>query len=218
MYDHNFDDVDDFIDDDFDDPENLRFSSAPKIQWATENLRFSSSVLDSLNDWEYAEHRYKMRMQKIVRRKGVKSALLKLIEQILATESLPRLIYGENNPLYGLIHSPYTQPRLALRTAKRWKQWHEREFVQCNKIEDFSNAAMHKLKSIQFKNMRLQAAETIRVTDTFSILYRGSGKNDPSILMVGAQKSDFGRVVHNVGNSEPTGGFKKQRIRHVKQK
>lgn len=218
MFDHDFEDVNDFIDDDFEDDSTL----VPAIQWAakscgTHSLEFGS-VLDSLEDWEYAEHRFKMRMQKILRRKGVKSALLRLIEQILALDPLPALAYGENDKLYGMIHSPYIQPLLAIRTAKRWKKWHDKEMLRCTTEYKDSDAALHKLKSIQFKNMLMQARMTRANEGVSSKLLRGSGKMSPDSLIVGASKSDFGRVVHNVASSEPKGGFKKQRIRHTKQR
>ena len=219
---HNFDDVNDFIDDDFEDDSTL----APAIQWAASkgkdahSLEFGS-VLDSLEDWEYAEHRFKMRMQKILRRKGVKSALIRLIEQILALDPLPALAYGENDKLYGMIHSPYTQPLLAIRTAKRWKKWHDKEMLRCTTEYKDSDAALHKLKSIQFKNMLMQARMTRANEGVSSKLLRGSGKMSPDVLIVGSAKSDFGRVVANscgIHSDDSKGGFKKQRIRHTKQR
>ena len=219
MFDHDFDDVDDFIDDDFEDDSTL----APAIQWGESTSVLSpsllnGSVLDSLNDWEYTEHRFKMRMQKILRRKDVKSTLLKLIEHILALDPLPPLQYGENSKLYGMIHSPYIQPLLAIRTAKRWKKWHDKEMLRCTTEYKDSDAALHKLKSIQFKNMLMQARITRGAESVSSKLLRGSGKMSPCSMIVGAQKSDYGRVVHNVTSPEPKGGFKKQRIRHTRQK
>lgn len=222
MFDHDFDDVDDFIDDDFDDGDLRSPCDANvAIQWstaanvATQHLRLDESVLDSLETWEYQEHRFKMRMQKILRRKAVKSTLLRLIEHILNLDPLPSLKYGENDKLYGLIHSPYIQPLLAIRTAKRWMKWHQREMVRCT--ED-SDAALHKLKSIQFKNMLMQARMTRANEGVSSKLLRGSGKMSTENLIIGAQKSDYGRVVHNVSSPEPKGGFKKQRVRHIKQR
>ena len=188
------------------------------IQWGESNGAVHNSILDSIREWEYAEHRCRMRMQKIVRRRGVKSALLRLIEQILALDPLPRLVYGEINPLYGLIHSPYTQPLLAIRTAKRWRTWHEREFKRCNTENDFQSAALHKMRVVQFRTMLAQSRMTVATSNIESKLLRGSGKMSPAALIVGAQKSDFGRVVHNVGSSESKGGFKKQRIRHTRQR
>ena len=222
---HNFDDVDNFLDDDFEDDSTI----TPAIQWAaskggnscgTHSLEFGS-VLDSLEDWEYAEHRFKMRMQKILRRKGVKSALLRLIEQILALDPLPALAYGKNDKLYGMIHSPYIQPLLAIRTAKRWKKWHDKEMLRCTTEYKDSDAALHKLKSIQFKNMLMQARMTRANEGVSSKLLRGSGKMSPDSLIVGASKSDFGRVVVNscgIHSDDSKGGFKKQRIRHTKQR
>ena len=219
MFDHDFDDVDDFIDDDFEDGSTL----APAIQWGESTSVLSpsllnGSVLDSLKEWEYQEHNFKMRMQKILRRKGVKSTLLKLIEHILALDPVPALRYGENSKMYGLIHSPYIQPLLAIRTAKRWMKWHQREMLRCTTEYKDSDAALHKLKSIQFKNMLMQARMTRSTESVSSKLLRGSGKMSPDSLILGAQKSDYGRVVHNVASSEPKGGFKKQRIRHTRQK
>ena len=220
MFDHDFDDVDDFIDDDFEDDSTL----APAIQWATaanvatQHLRLDESVLDSLESWEYQEHRFKMRMQKILRRKAVKSTLLRLIEHILNLDPLPSLKYGENDKLYGMIHSPYIQPLLAIRTAKRWKKWHDKEMLRCTTEYKDSEAALHKLKSIQFKNMLLQARMTRANGCVSSKLLRGSGKMSTENLIIGAQKSDYGRVVHNVSSPEPKGGFKKQRVRHIKQR
>lgn len=214
---HDFDDVDDFIDDDFEDDS----TPAPAIQWAASKALGGGSVLDSLEDWEYAEHRFKMRMQKILKRKGVKSALLRLIEQILALDPLPALAYGKNDKLYGMIHSPYTQPLLAIRTAKRWKKWHDKEMLRCTTEYKDSDAALHKLKSIQFKNMLMQARMTRANEGVSSKLLRGSGKMSPDSLIVGASKSDFGRVVVNscgIHSDDSKGGFKKQRIRHTKQR
>ena len=214
---HIFDDVNDFIDDDFEDDSAL----TPAIQWAASKALEGESVLDSLEDWEYAEHRFKMRMQKILRRKDVKSALLRLIEQILALDPLPALAYGENDKLYGMIHSPYIQPLLAIRTAKRWKKWHEKEMSQCTTEYKDSDAALHKLKSIQFKNMLMQARMTRANEGVSSKLLRGSGKMSPDSLIVGASKSDFDRVVVNscgIHSDDSKGGFKKQRIRHTKQR
>ena len=220
---HNFEDVDDFLDDDFED-DNVNSCG---IHFAAESVNSAGirpdggSVLDSLEDWEYAEHRFKMRMQKILRRKGVKSALLRLIEQILALDPLPALAYGENDKLYGMIHSPYIQPLLAIRTAKRWKKWHDKEMLRCTTEYKDSDAALHKLKSIQFKNMLMQARMTRANEGVSSKLLRGSGKMSPDSLIVGASKSDFGRVVVNscgIHSDDSKGGFKKQRIRHTKQR
>lgn len=215
MFDHDFDDVDDFIDDDFDTGQEI-----PDIQWAVAPARLTrcDSVLDSLESWEHQEHRLKMRMQKILKRRAVKSTLLRLIEHILTLDPLPALAYGENDKLYGMIHSPYVQPLLAIRTAKRWMKWHQQEMQRCTSEYKDHDAALHKLKSIQFKNMLMQARMTRANEGVSSKLLRGSGRMSPDSMIIGAQKSDFGRVVHNVASSEPTGGFKKQRIRHSKQR
>ena len=93
--------------------------------------------------------------------------------------------------------------------------------LRCTTEYKDSDAALHKLKSIQFKNMLMQARMTRANEGVSSKLLRGSGKMSPDSLIVGASKSDFSRVVVNscgIHSDESKGGFKKQRIRHTKQR
>ena len=213
---HDFSDVDSFIEDDFSD----EFSPAPYIKWADAPKIGSESVLDSVLSWEYAEFRLKMRMQKILKRRLVKNDLLQLIEKILALNPIQPLIYGENNPMYGFVHSPYTQPTLAIKTAKRWLKWHQKKSEEYLSVENYSDAALHKVKSLQFRNMLMQARITCTSESVKSKLLRGSGKMSPENLRIGAQKSDWGRVMSNItsSSSESKSGYKKVRIRHIKQR